>query len=117
MSKTHTPIKGISDADQIPIDDKSERNFVSKDEILCDSLAYEIQKILSNISPDQAAHVWHLVGVYLYQQIDSLQLRLFFDRLSTAIIDRLIPPYYHYQNRLNLCLMSTATSLNLLVSC
>jgi hypothetical protein len=69
MSKTHTPIKGISDADQIPIDDKSERNFDSKDEILCDSLAYEIQKILSNISPDQAAHVWHLVGVYLYQKI------------------------------------------------
>ena len=69
MSKNYSWDKYVANTEKIPNKDKPESYSDSKDEISCDSLADEIQEILANISPDQAGHVWHVVGVFVYQQI------------------------------------------------
>ena len=69
MSKKYTWDKYLSNTDQTPIEDESENSPDSKDKILCDSPTDEIQEILGKVSPDQAGHTWHLVGVYVFQQI------------------------------------------------
>jgi hypothetical protein len=79
MSKNYSWDKCLSDSDQIPIEDESKSNPGSKAGITCNSPTDEFQEILSKISPDQAEHVWHVVGVCVYQEIGGLKGLSIFD--------------------------------------